>query len=314
MVGIMQPRIGVSSIGAEAASWVDRCRQLEAIAIDEISVSDHLVAGALPPMVALAAAAAVTDRVTLSTMVLNNELRHPGVLANEAAALAELSGGRFTLGIGAGHGVAEHEAIGLAFPDRDRRIARLSESVRALRSLLDGEALTTDGPEYRFTAHRAAPVPSAPVPILVGGGAPAVLEVGARHADVVGLTGFSRRASGVRLTHFSSGALEQRIARVREMAGERAGRLRFQALVQQVCLTNDREQRAAELVAEWSESLDVPTALDSPFLLIGSADEIAAQLHERTRRFGIETWTTFSGRPNDVPLDGLAEIIEALHR
>lgn len=307
----MQPRIGVSSIGVDASSWADRCQTLEAIGVDEISVSDHLVPSALPPMVALAAAAAATERVTLSTMVLNNELRHPGVLANEAAALAEISGGRFTLGIGAGHGEAEHRAIGLPFPERDRRIKRLGESVRALRVLLAGEELTTEGPEFRFTGHRVAPVPTAPVSILVGGGAPAVLEIAARDADVVGLTGFSAAAEGTRLTHFTAAALADRLDLVRGLAGDRP--LRFQALVQQVCLTDDRERRAAELVTEWDEpALDVEAALDSPFLLIGTPDEIATQLCERTARYDIETWTTFSGRPIDVPLDGLAEVITAL--
>lgn len=89
--------------------------------------------------------------------------------------------------------------------------------------------------------------------------------------------------------------------------------MRFQALVQQVCLTDDRERRAAELVAEWDEpALDLAAALDSPFLLIGSPDEIAGQLHERTARYGIETWTTFSGRPIDATLEQLAEIITTL--
>ena len=108
----VRPRLGVSSLVADAPTWPDWCRQLEAAGVDEISVADHLLPGVLPPMPALAAAAAVTERVALSTMVVNNELRHPAVLANEVATLCELSGGRFTLGIGAGHTEAEHDAIG----------------------------------------------------------------------------------------------------------------------------------------------------------------------------------------------------------
>ena len=123
-------------------------------------------------MVALAAAAAVTERVALSTMVLNNELRHPAVLANEALMVSESRRAGFTLGIGAGHAEDEHAAIGQPLPPPAERVDRLEEAVVALRPLLDGETVTTDGsapPPHR--AHGVAPAPTHPVPILVGGGA-----------------------------------------------------------------------------------------------------------------------------------------------
>ena len=137
----------MSTIGADAASWLTWCRRLEAVGVDEISVADHLQAGALPPMVALAAAAAATERVALSTMVLNNELRHPAVLANEALMVSEVSSGRLTLGIGAGHAEDEHAAIGQPLPPPAERVDRLEEAVVALRRLLDGETVTTTGSE-----------------------------------------------------------------------------------------------------------------------------------------------------------------------
>jgi len=141
----VRPKIGVSSLAADAASWTDWCGALEAAGIDEISVADHLKPGVLPPLTALSAAAAVTERVTLSTMVLNNGLRHPAVLANGVASVSELSGGRLTLGIGAGHAEDEHDAIGQPLPPPAERIARLEEAVVALRLLLAGETVTTAG-------------------------------------------------------------------------------------------------------------------------------------------------------------------------
>src|SRR5688500_18098852 len=199
----MRPRLGVSTLGADAEAWPDRCRRLEAAGIDEISVADHLAPGVLPPMTALAAAAAVTERVALSTLVLNNELRHPAVLANEAAAIGELSGGRFTLGIGAGHAEDEHAAIGQPLPPPAERIGRLEEAVTALRRLLDGDTVTTEGPNLHLTELRAAPAPTHRVPLLVGGGSTRVLRIAARHADVMGLTGFSHVDGVSKLTHFS---------------------------------------------------------------------------------------------------------------
>jgi probable F420-dependent oxidoreductase len=312
----MRPRLGVSNLVADAASWPDRCRQLESAGIDEISVADHLLPGVLPPLTALAAAATVTERVALSTMVLNNELRHPVVLANEAASISELSAGRFTLGIGAGHAEDEHAAIGRPLPPPAERIARLEESVVALRLLLDGETVTTSGPSLHLTEVVASPIPSHRVPLLVGGGARGVQRVAARHADILGLTGFSRVGDTTKLTHYSAEALRERLAFVRGLPRDRDEPLRLQALVQLLRVTNDRHAVAEELLAQLGAAL--PLTLDetlaTPFLLIGTVKEIAEQLHERTDRFGIETWTVFVGRPIDPDVRVLGSVVEALGR
>jgi probable F420-dependent oxidoreductase len=278
-------------LGADAAAWPAWCRRLEDVGIDEISVADHLKPGTLPPLVALAAAAAVTERVALSTLVLNNELRHPAVLANEAIMVSELSGGRFTLGLGAGHAEDEHAAIGQPLPSPAKRVARLEEAVVALRRLLDAETVTTAGPTLRLTELTAAPVPTQVVPLLVGGGSVRVLRVAARHADIAGLTGFSHVDGASRLTHFSDAALAERVALVRGMPRERADPLRLQALVQLVKVTDDRRGAVDALITEWGDALPLTReeVLTSPFLLLGTVGEIAEQLHERSGRLGIET-------------------------
>lgn len=304
----------MSSLVAKPGSWTDWCRRLEAAGVDEISVADHLKPRVLPPLTALAAAAAVTDRVSLCTMVVNNELRHPAVLANEAALVSELSGGRFVLGIGAGHAEDEHDAIGQPLPAPAERIARLEESVVALRALLAGDTVTTDGPHLRLTGATASPRPSHPVPLLVGGGSRGVLRVAARHADAVGLTGFSHVDGASKLTHFTAAALTERLDFIKGLERRRPEPLRFQALVQLLRLTTDRPAAAEELLAEWGSDLTVDEALATPFLLLGTVDEIAEQLHERSARFGIDTWTMFAGRRIDATVDDLAQVVAALDR
>jgi probable F420-dependent oxidoreductase len=301
---------------ADAASWPDRCRQLESAGIDEISVADHLLPGVLPPLTALAAAAMVTERVALSTMVLNNELRHPAVLANEVATISDLSRGRFTLGIGAGHAEDEHAAIGQPLPPPAARIASLEESVVALRLLLDGRTVTTTGPTLHLTEVVASPIPSQRVPLLVGGGARGVQRVAARHADILGLTGFSRVGGATKLTHYAADSLRERLASVRGLPRDREEPLRFQALVQLLRVTDDRHAVAEELLAQLGEALPLTPdeILATPFLLIGTVAEIAEQLHERTDRFGIETWTVFIGRPIDPDIKVLESVAEALRR
>jgi probable F420-dependent oxidoreductase len=312
----MRPRLGVSSLVADATTWPERCRRLEGAGVDEISVADHLKPGVLPPLTALAAAAAVTDRVALSTLVVNNELRHPAVLANEVATVSALSGGRFTLGIGAGHAEDEHDAIGQPLPPPLDRIARLEESVVALRRLLGGETVTTAGPHLRLTSAVVSPTPSHAVPMLIGGGSRGVLRVAARHADIVGLTGFSHVDGTSRLTHFTDASLRERLTFVRGLPRDRDEPLRFQALVQLLRVTDDRRAAAEALVAEWGDGLPltVDEVLASPFLLLGSVEAIADQVRERSERLGIETWTVFTGRPVDPDLDDLAAMAEALRR
>ena len=207
--------------------------------------------------------------------MLNNELRNPGELAAEAAMLAELSAGRFVLGMGAGYARSEHDALGLPLPPVARRMDRLAEPVAALRALR-GEELTTDGPEYRFT-------------------------------------GFSVVGAKPKLTHFSRLGLDGRVAMVRRASAHREVELRSQALVQLVGVTADREGAAAAIVREWDDDgLDVAAVLDCPFVLLGTPTEIADQLRACPARWGIETWTVFSGRDDDASLEDLGEVAQAL--
>ena len=142
----------------------------EALGFDTLLVADHLVE-MLPPLLPLAFAAEATDRLRVGTFVINNDFRHPVVLAREAASLGMLTEGRFELGLGAGHMKPEYDQVGIPFDAAGVRVDRLAEAVPLIRMLLDGEEVTHEGEHYRVTAHRAWPVlePAHRVPILVGG-------------------------------------------------------------------------------------------------------------------------------------------------
>lgn len=304
----------MSTLGADPAGWRQTARDAESIGFDVVHLADHLVDGLPPPLTSLAVAAEVTERIDLGTLVLAVDFRHPAVLAREAAMLADLSGGRFELGIGAGHMKAEWDAVGIAFDAAPTRVERLEEAVQLLRRLLDGELVTFTGDHYTLYEHRCWPVPQARVPILVGGNGDRALAVAARHADVVGFTGFrpSRDGTGTNLTHMTSAGLEDRIAHVRACAGDRAADLRFQVLIQVVITTPDRRAAAGPVADRMGITVD--DVLDSPFLLLGTAEQLAEQLRERSERFGIETWSTFADRPGltHQRLDTLAPVIERI--
>jgi alkanesulfonate monooxygenase SsuD/methylene tetrahydromethanopterin reductase-like flavin-dependent oxidoreductase (luciferase family) len=100
-------RFGVVSESVrEGRAWLDRARQIEDTGIDVLLIRDHFSAGALgqqlAPFTALAAAAAVTSRLRVGTIVLSNDFRRPVIVAHEAASLHLVCGGRFGLGLGSG--------------------------------------------------------------------------------------------------------------------------------------------------------------------------------------------------------------------
>ena len=98
-------RFGVVSESVpEGRAWLEHARRVEGEGVAALLLRDHFSAGAfgpqLAPFSALAAAAAVTERLRVGTMVLCNDFRHPAIVAHEAATLHQLSGGRFELGLG----------------------------------------------------------------------------------------------------------------------------------------------------------------------------------------------------------------------
>src|SRR3954466_8642410 len=104
-------------------------------------------------MPALVSAAEATKRLRVGTHVLNNDLRHPVLVAREAATVDLLADGRFELGMGAGHMQAEYDQAGLGFDTASTRVARLAEAVTIIKGLLRGEPVTFAGQHYRVTGH-----------------------------------------------------------------------------------------------------------------------------------------------------------------
>jgi probable F420-dependent oxidoreductase len=316
-MGLREIRFGVSTGGAASrADWQQRARRVEALGYDILLTADHLVDDAFPPLLPLVSAADVTERLRVGTYVVNNDLRHPVLLAREAAALGVLTDGRFLLGLGAGHMKFEYDEAGIPFDDGRVRVDRLEESVEVILGLLDGEEVTHAGAHYTVTGHRAWPrPPDAPrVPLLIGGNGRRVLALAAQRADAVGFAGFShnRDATEVRLNNFTAEGLDAQVAWVREHAGDRLDDLELTALVQIAQVTDDR-RAAATAIAERMEQLTVDQVLDSPYLLLGTVAQIVEQVRAARDRWGVTSWISFAERPrSDQTLETLAPVIEAL--
>lgn len=133
---------------------------------------------------ALAALAAATERLRLGSLVAGNLYRHPAVLANVAATIDVISGGRFVLGLGAGWQQNEHDAYGIDLVPPGPRIDRLEEAAEVITSLLRADRTDFAGEHYRLDDAPLDPKPLGPLPLLIGGGGEQrTLRVAARFAD-----------------------------------------------------------------------------------------------------------------------------------
>src|SRR5438552_6737014 len=142
----MKPfRFGVNLAHARSrAEWQEMARKVEALGYDTLSVPDHLT-DLVSPMPALVSAAEATTRLRAGTNVLNNDLRHPVLVAREAAAIDLLTDGRLQLGLGAGSIRSEYDEPGLRLEIGRIRVERLAEAVAVIKGLLSGETVTFSG-------------------------------------------------------------------------------------------------------------------------------------------------------------------------
>jgi probable F420-dependent oxidoreductase len=292
----------------DAASWLALARRAEEVGFDALLASDHPGSGT-SPFVALAAAGAVTSTLGLGTYVSNAGVREPILLAADVATLDVVSGGRARLGLGAGHTPAEWRAVGRERPDVAGRVRRCLVVAQAVRDLLDGEEVSVDTPELAVhAAQLTAPRPvQERVPLTLGTANSRLLRWAGAHADVVGLTGFGRTlADGHNhLARWRADQIEAQLAHVAEGATGREQPPALEALVQQVVVTDGAEAAVADHARELG--LTVAELLATPFVLVGTEDEIVAAVAEHQRRWGI---TRFVVREN--ALEPLAPLLPRL--
>jgi F420-dependent oxidoreductase-like protein len=135
---------------------------------------------------ALAYAAALTERITLGTLVTGVTYRHPGILVKTVTTLDVLSGGRAWLGIGAAWNEEESRGLGVRFPPTAERFERLEETLRIAHQMWEGDESAFEGEHYRLERPlNSPPALRRPHPrILIGGtGEKKTLRFVAKYAD-----------------------------------------------------------------------------------------------------------------------------------
>jgi probable F420-dependent oxidoreductase len=288
-------RFGINARDAGSRTeWQDKARRVEDLGYSVLMVPDHLAA-MLAPIPAAVSAAAATKSLRVGTNVLNNDFRHPVLVAREAATADLLTDGRFELGLGAGHMRSENDEAGLPFERGRVRVERLAEAVTIIKGLLAGAEVTFAG-QYRVAGHtiHPGPVQRPHPPIIIGGNGPRLLTLAAKEADIVGFTGitFTRGGTEPDFSAWRTGGVDERVRLVREAAGARIDQLELSALIQRVVVTEHRRQVAEELTRAWKQ-LSIEEILEAPFVLIGTVEEMVEALQARRDRWGISFFVTF---------------------
>ncbi len=259
---------------------IAQAKAAEAAGFDRLFVMDHFyqlpgIGAPSEPMfecyTVLSALAQHTSKVRLSALVTGNTYRHPTLLAKTITALDHVSGGRATLGIGAGWFELEHESLGYEFGTFTDRFEKLEESLQIVIPMLRGEKVTLKGKHYQVADAMNSPLPLSPVPIMIGGtGEKKTLRMVAQYADE---------------SNLSSGPIEEIPRKLDALAAhcERLGRDRSEIKVtklQMVLVASTMEEAEADLrsvaaVKGWNdEIIDMAKAI----LIYGDADTVGERL------------------------------------
>jgi probable F420-dependent oxidoreductase len=261
----------------------------------------------------MAVIAAVSDRLRIGAFVLNNDLRHPAVLAQDLASLDVLSEGRLDIAIGAGWNRPEYDAIGLPFDRTPVRQARLTEAITVLKGCFADGPFSFSGEHYTITDYDAHPKPvqKPHPPILIGGGGRRTLTLAAREANIVGLAPRILPSGVGDPASVTYAGTAEKVEWVREAAGDRFDELEFNVYpsMTAVSVTDHPRREAEELAERLTErsgvAINADEVLDAPHLFIGSVDGFVEKFTRLRDELGITSFMVGE-------VDELAPVVERL--
>lgn len=295
-------RFGVQAYQAESAKeWRSTAQRAEALGYSSLHLADHYFGPGrleqetahpvqtLAAVPAMAMAAEATDRIRIGCRVFCIDYHVPAVLAKEAATLDLLSEGRLELGLGAGWIQAEYEAMGVQWDPAAVRIQRLAEVVALFKAHFGGAQIDLSGEHVRVSGYAGVPVPvqRPRPPIMIGGGAPKVLALAGREADIVSLNfnNSAGRLGPASVRGSTADETDRKIGWIRDGAGERFSGIELEIAAYFVSVTDDRAGQTAAMAAGFG--LEPDQMDEHPHVLVGTVAEIADRLMQRRERYGI---------------------------
>ena len=297
-----------ASSAASPRAWRDLARKAEDLGYSTLYVPDHLD-DQWAPMVAVTVAAEATTTLRVGTLVLDNDFRHPVLVAKEAATLDIVTGGRFEFGLGAGWMSTDYVQSGIPLDKPSVRVARLAESLAIIRAMWRDGSATFSGVHYSVTDAAGTPVPVTPggPPIVIGGGSRRVLTLAGQYADIASIVP-SLDAGYIGPEVAAEAVVEKytdRVGWIREAAGDRAGDIELQCWTAAVQVVPNRAEVTASLAALFNLT---PEQLEAtPLALIGTAEEIVEQLRARRVALGFSYIVV-----HEAEMDALSPVIAEL--
>lgn len=303
-------RFGIQASGASSRrEWTELAVRAESHGYSCLTMPDHF-GEQLAPVPALMSAADATSELRIGALVWDNDYKHPVVLAKELATLDLLSDGRLEIGIGAGWMISDYEQSGIPYDRAGVRIDRMVEGIEIIRRSMSQGPFSFEGQHYSVTEYEGFPKPvQAPrPPILIGGGGRRVLGIAAREADIVGInaTMHAGRVGPEAFETMTAAAVDDKIAIVREAAGDRHDDLELNIRAFLVDITEDRDAGVSGLASMLG--VDGTMVAETPFALIGSTTQIVDQLIERRERWGFSYVIV-----GEEQTDAFAPVVAELH-
>jgi probable F420-dependent oxidoreductase len=295
-------RFSVQAFEAESGQqWTGTARRAEDLGYSALFTTDHYfgpgdisaTSGHRPvdvaPLTAMTAAAMATTRLRVGCRVFCVDYHNPVVLAKELATLDMLSEGRVEVGLGAGWVAAEYEGLGITMDRPGVRIERLAEVVEVLKAHWDGKPLDIQRTYVRASgfAGRPRPVQQPHPPIFIGGGAPRVLKLAGRLADIVSIN-FNNAAGKLGPGSVASStreATEEKISWIREGAGDRFGDIELELAAYFVAISEDPRDALEAMARRFSVTPE--TLAEHPHALIGSVPQVCDRLEQRRSELGV---------------------------
>lgn len=287
--------------------WLEKIGKVEDLGYTGVFMPDHF-GEQLAPLPALVAAAE-NSNLRIGTLVLDNDYRHPVVLAKEAATIDVLSEGRLELGIGAGWMRTDYEQSGIAYDAPATRVDRFEEGLAVLKGAFADGPFSFEGKHYTIANYDGQPKPvqQPHPPILIGAGGKRMLSIGAREADIVGVN-VNLRTGEVNAEVGQDGTAERfdrKLAWVREAAGERFDDIEFNVQIFIGIVTDDRLAASGNFAPMFG--LTPEQGLEVPLALVGTVDQICETLAERRDRWQISYYTIGEGA-----MEVLAPVVERM--
>lgn len=249
------------------------CGTAEAWGYDVVLAVDHLGPERSSPFSVLVAAAYASERLRVGTHVLNIGYWNPSILAREVATAVRLSEGRLELGIGSGIVKAQYDAARIPWQPFQERMDRLNATIDEVEKLLSTE--------------HGLGLP----PLMVGGSSDRALGIAAEHADIASFGGRYQvpgEPPGT-LRFVTPAEADKGVEFLRARAGSRADEIETNSFILHVEVTDDRHAAAERIAAARDPHFlvqDAQHALETPFMLLGTEEEIARQLIEGRERYG----------------------------